>query len=492
MKRNFYLQHPLMAMCDPRMEYLLEKEKLKGTGAYWFVIEKLAMLPDSCGDMKYLRSFCKDYKISFAYLKKIIFGYGLFDFEEDGSFMPAELNPIGQRVQVRKEIDEDKDEKQEETARRNTSKTFKSASETSVFESKNDGKQQKTSQEKKVKSSEESVKTLNDSTIAENYGATNKENIKDIITTASEKEKERTAAADDVDFSNAGSCFPDTESCFPDVTLHHPQCHILASEMPYLIISDATPRTGSSVAFPPFRCGVEGDRVWHSGELPARFAFIAATVHRSDGKIPFCRPETDGGIRVFRSLYSLGNDIFRIGGIHRGSVRAVDDVGRCVAFVIVRGRHPTEVDVSVRLPGDGEAGRGCRWNVVYPRHGGLQGRSGVEVLFQCVVQPLCVVHQVLHTIVSLAGQFMGTGKVHLAFHLVQCPVAFAGIEEVDAQSGDDLASVALFLPVEGERVEMIAAEVKHGIYLVLNSFTQPSLCILIDRVESIPTAGGIP
>ena len=35
MKRNFYLQHPLMAMCDPRMEYLLEKEKLKGTGAYW-------------------------------------------------------------------------------------------------------------------------------------------------------------------------------------------------------------------------------------------------------------------------------------------------------------------------------------------------------------------------------------------------------------------------------------------------------------------------
>ena len=61
MKRNFYLQHPLMAMYDPRMEYLLEKEKLKGTGAYWFVIEKLAMLPDSCGDMKYLRPFCKDY-----------------------------------------------------------------------------------------------------------------------------------------------------------------------------------------------------------------------------------------------------------------------------------------------------------------------------------------------------------------------------------------------------------------------------------------------
>lgn len=45
MKRNFYLQHPLMAMHDPRMQYLLKMEKLKGTGAYWFVIEKLAMLP---------------------------------------------------------------------------------------------------------------------------------------------------------------------------------------------------------------------------------------------------------------------------------------------------------------------------------------------------------------------------------------------------------------------------------------------------------------
>lgn len=71
MKRNFYLQHPLMAMCDPRMEYLLEKEKLKGTGAYWFVIEKLAMLPDSCGDMKYLRPFCKLYKISLPMSKRL-------------------------------------------------------------------------------------------------------------------------------------------------------------------------------------------------------------------------------------------------------------------------------------------------------------------------------------------------------------------------------------------------------------------------------------
>lgn len=64
MKRNFYLQHPLMAMHDPRMQYLLKMEKLKGTGAYWFVIEKLAMLPGSCVDMEFLRPYCKMHKIS--------------------------------------------------------------------------------------------------------------------------------------------------------------------------------------------------------------------------------------------------------------------------------------------------------------------------------------------------------------------------------------------------------------------------------------------
>ena len=72
MKRNFYLQHPLMAMHDPRMQNLLAKETLKGTGAYWFIIEKLELLPESRAQVEYLRPFCKVHKISFAYIKKII------------------------------------------------------------------------------------------------------------------------------------------------------------------------------------------------------------------------------------------------------------------------------------------------------------------------------------------------------------------------------------------------------------------------------------
>ena len=93
MKRNFYLQHPLMAMYDPRMQTLLDKEGPKGIGAYWIIIEKLSLLPDSRAKLEYLRPYCKGKKLPFAYLKKIIFGFQLFILEEDGFFSPEELNP---------------------------------------------------------------------------------------------------------------------------------------------------------------------------------------------------------------------------------------------------------------------------------------------------------------------------------------------------------------------------------------------------------------
>ena len=37
------MKHPIMAMNDPRMKKLIDKERLKGSGAYWFIIEKLAL-----------------------------------------------------------------------------------------------------------------------------------------------------------------------------------------------------------------------------------------------------------------------------------------------------------------------------------------------------------------------------------------------------------------------------------------------------------------
>ena len=89
---------------------------------------------------------------------------------------------------------------------------------------------------------------------------------------------------------------------------------------------------------------------------------------------------------------------------------------------------------------------------------GCMAGVGVVVLLKYVIQPLRIVHKVLHAVVAFARQAVCTGEVYLPFHLVHSPVAFAGVEEVDAQSGNNLPAVALFLPVEGERIETVAAE----------------------------------
>ena len=37
MKKNFYFQHSLMSMFDPRMKHLVDNEGLRGLGAYWII-----------------------------------------------------------------------------------------------------------------------------------------------------------------------------------------------------------------------------------------------------------------------------------------------------------------------------------------------------------------------------------------------------------------------------------------------------------------------
>ena len=280
MKRNFYLQHPLMAMHDPRMQYLLKMEKLKGTGAYWFVIEKLAMLPGSCVDMEFLRPYCKMHKISFAYVKKIILGYELFDFEEDGSFAPAELNPLHKSVQKREETVADKTGKPEDSVRKTVPKTTGNVSESSVSWSKNDEKRQKTSREKAAKRTEKSDKTLNDSIISESVDTDNKENIKDILTTAAE-EKERNAAA--ADFSNVESRRTDAAACCTVATVQRSQCHTSPLPVPHFSVPNAALHTvqvwrftHSSVALGTLECGIREGHLPASLSLPQRSTAVIA------------------------------------------------------------------------------------------------------------------------------------------------------------------------------------------------------------------------
>lgn len=172
MKINFYLQHPLMAVKDARMKVLIKKEKLRGIGAYWFIMEQLGMQPGQRAKLEDIRPFCNQ-DVPFAYLKRIICEYQLFAFDEDGFFTPEELNPTPQ-------------------------KPAKKARKSAKSQPKNDENQQKVSKISTNPLEENFGNSLNNGNLAKNE-LNIKENIKDIITTATTEEKEETAvAADDI------------------------------------------------------------------------------------------------------------------------------------------------------------------------------------------------------------------------------------------------------------------------------------------------------
>lgn len=174
MKKNFYLQHSLMSMFDPRMKHLVNNEGLKGVGAYWIIIEKLSILPEPRAQLDYLRVYCDSKKIPLCYLKKIIREYDLFELEEDGYFMPKELNP----------------------PRKKDGKTAKTTPEKPDSQAKNDGKQQKVSGNKGKNQPDSSDNTLNGSYLAKSGTDTGKKAIDNNITTTATTEEKEAAAED--------------------------------------------------------------------------------------------------------------------------------------------------------------------------------------------------------------------------------------------------------------------------------------------------------
>ena len=160
-----------MSMFDPRMKHLVDNEGLRGLGAYWIIIEKLSILPEPRAQLDYLRAYCDSKKITLCYLKKIILEYDLFELDEDGYFMPKELNPLHKKGE----------------------KTEKTTQEKPDSKAKNDEKQQKVSRNKSKKQSDLSSNTLNNKYLAKNATNTNKKTIDINKTTTEEKEA---AAAD--------------------------------------------------------------------------------------------------------------------------------------------------------------------------------------------------------------------------------------------------------------------------------------------------------
>ena len=174
MKRTFYLQHPLMAMYDPRMKQLVEQEGLKGLGAYWVIIEKLSLLPEPRAQQDFLRPYCDRKKIKLSYLLKIICEYELFDIDEEGFFMPRELNP----------------------SRKKEKKASENGEKVPVFDAKKHEKSQKTARKNTKISRRKIAKNMNNSELENKSASHLKENIKDNIKTTATTKNKKTAAAD--------------------------------------------------------------------------------------------------------------------------------------------------------------------------------------------------------------------------------------------------------------------------------------------------------
>jgi len=90
MDRFYYLKHQITAWNDPRIQTMVKQEGAKAYGTYWYIIEKLSILPEPMAELKYLRHFVEK-GFSYSYMMKIVTEFGLFKVE-NGYFTNLDLN----------------------------------------------------------------------------------------------------------------------------------------------------------------------------------------------------------------------------------------------------------------------------------------------------------------------------------------------------------------------------------------------------------------
>ncbi|TWV12928.1 DUF4373 domain-containing protein [Bacteroidaceae bacterium HV4-6-C5C] len=96
MDRFYYLKHQITAWNDPRIQTMVKQEGAKAYGTYWYIIEKLNILPEPRAELKYLRHFVEK-GFSFNYMMKIVTEFGLFKVE-NGYFSNLDLNIRAKKV----------------------------------------------------------------------------------------------------------------------------------------------------------------------------------------------------------------------------------------------------------------------------------------------------------------------------------------------------------------------------------------------------------
>ncbi|WP_308760353.1 hypothetical protein [uncultured Bacteroides sp.] len=129
--------------------------------------KRMEVLPEPRAQEEYLRPHCDKKKKILSYLMKIIREYRLFELEEDGYFMPKELNPL----------------------RKKDEKTRKTEEGKPVSDAKNDGKQPKRKRET-PENKQKTDKNLQYNNLPKTIEV-NQENIKDLKITATAKSNAR-------------------------------------------------------------------------------------------------------------------------------------------------------------------------------------------------------------------------------------------------------------------------------------------------------------
>lgn len=215
MNKHFYLKHEIMAFNDPRIQNMLRQEGGKAYGAYWYIMEKLSLLPDMEAELKYLKPFATR-NFTYPYMMKIVTDFGLFTVT-DSCFSPVQLNT---KCVV-------EPQKAEENIAENSGQNGKKYPDNDVKSGKNDGISTKNRQamdkNRDENESEINCNSQNNSFLSDN-SIQHKENIRDIITTAA-KEKEISAAVDRNDTSVPADTGVSTNASvapFPAVVLFAP------------------------------------------------------------------------------------------------------------------------------------------------------------------------------------------------------------------------------------------------------------------------------
>ena len=232
MNKHFYLKHEIMSFNDPRIQNMISREGGKAYGTYWYILEKLSFLPDMEADMKYLKPFATR-NFTYPYMMKIVTDFQLFTIVGD-HFSPVQLNT--KYVEEPQKKEEDVEVKPTKNTAKNSGQNGKKYPDNDVKSGKNDGFSTKNRQTMdKNRDGNESEINCNTPNISglSNENLQQKENIRDIITTAA-KEKEISAVAATVSHSGIyvaadTAIFPFSgSSFFPAICLRQPSC-----ELPY-------------------------------------------------------------------------------------------------------------------------------------------------------------------------------------------------------------------------------------------------------------------